>query len=410
MTQDLLTIEDYVEVVTGLTPYTHQFVLDTNDTVLLSSIARQTKRGIALTDRQFNLVKEKLLKYKHLFKDIDAIVFDLSIDTLRQPLRTIDRSKSVFLKQENNKAEIVVKFPFNKKTIVLINEIAKKHTEGYSHIKGSNEHSFKYYEPTLIDIVEMLQDRNFHFEQLLLDMYQEIKKIKEKPLDYKPVISNTGLYNVDERVRSIATSEIGELTPASTVKYFDRALRYGFEKAEKIHFDAVSDLTNKIANRGCQKVYISPKNYNIDNVIDSINELSRYPLLVVLDTNSELEQLTNTFNSLKRYVPSNEHILLDRIENKTDKNYPVNSFIKEQGFSTWLDKNTKVVYVFQQRLPKLLLKSDWMPIVALQNSGMRLHTTVANYLESRCDLIIAMDEQPSSFERNTSRKTLYEIL
>ena len=410
MTQDLLNIEDYVEVVTGLTPYSHQFVLETNDAVLLSSIARQTKRGTALTDRQFSLVKEKLLRYKDQFKDVDPVTFALTIDTLRLPLRSIDRSKSVFLKHGNNRAEIVVKFPFNKKTIVLINEISKKHSDGYSHVKGSNEHSFKYYEPTLIDIVELLQDRNFHIEQQLLDMYQEIKKIKETPLDYKPMISNSGLHNVDERVLSIATSEIGELTPLSTVKYFDRALRYGFEKFEKIHFDNVSDLTNKVANRGCQKVYISPKNYNIDNVVDSINELSRYPLLVVLDTNSELEQLTKTFNSLKRYVPPSEHILLDRIENKTDKNYPVNSFIKEQGFSTWLDKNTKVVYIFQQRLPKLLLKTDWSPVATLQNSGMRLHTTVVNYLESRCDLIIAMDEQPSSFERNTSRKTLYEIL
>jgi hypothetical protein len=410
MTKDLIAIEDYIEKIVGHPSQLTNFVLEVNDRVLLTSIARQTVRGIGLTDRQYTLVKEKLTKYRDQFNTTSDVEFEVSLKTLRTPLRSIDRSKTVSLRKDGNKLDIVIKFPFNKKTIVIINEISKKYSDSYKHVKGSNEHSFKFYEPIVVDIIEMLQDRNFYIEQEILDSYKEIKSIIENPLNYKPVIKDKNPYNVDERVLSIAKTEIGNLTNDTLVKYYDRSLRYGIEKFEKLDFQNVSILTNKIANRNCQKVYISPKNYNIDNVVDTLNELNRYPLIVVLDTNSELDQLIMTFNSLKRYIPASEQILLDRIENKTDKNYAVNSFIKDQGFSTWLDKNVKVVYIFQQRLPKLLLKTEWAPIAVLQNSGMRLHTTVATYLESRCDLVVAIDDQPSSFEKNTSRKTLYEIL
>lgn len=410
MTKELTTIEDYIEVIVGSQHQKSNFVLEVNDRVLLTSIARQTSRGVGLTDRQHILVKEKITKYKDQFKTTNDLDFDLALNSLRIPLRSIDRSKIVFLRKNGTKLDIVIKFPFNKKTIVVVNEISKKYSDSYKHVKGSNEHSFKFYEPIIVDIVESLQDRNFFIEEEILDMYKEIKTILENPFKYKSALIDTQSVNIDERVLRIAKEELGELTDTNLVKYYDRSLRYGIEKFKTLNFQNVSELTNKIANRNCQKVYISPKNYNMDSVIDTIHELNRFPLLVVLDTNSELEQLTKIFNSIKRYVLPNENILLDRIENKDDKNYPLNTFIKEQGFATWLDKSTKVVYIFQQRLPKLLLKNDWAPIITLQNSGMRLHSTVATYLESRCDLIVALDEQPSSFERNTSRKTLYEIL
>ena len=55
------TIEDSLELLVGLKK-TVSFELEKSDITFLSSIARQTFKGGALTDRQCNVVKETLLK------------------------------------------------------------------------------------------------------------------------------------------------------------------------------------------------------------------------------------------------------------------------------------------------------------------------------------------------------------
>jgi hypothetical protein len=409
MMQNYSTIEDYLEAFVTAYSADKQFDIDTNDKVLLASIARQTSRGLGLTDRQHLLVKEKLLKYKKQLVDSDLSNFELSLDTLKHPLRAIDRSKTVFLREENNRVDIVVKFPFNKKTIVLINDLSKKYPSHYRSAKGSNEHAFRFYEPILEDVVDSLSERNFHFDSKLKELYTEIKEIKHTPEKFLPTLKNGSLLNVSQSVSKLTEQELGTLTDDNLIKYYDRAIRYGFSKSDVLSFDNYSGLANKIANRSSQKVYLPPKKFDIDQITNSIKELDRFPLIVVLDTNNELLQLTKIYNSFKRYVPSSQQILLDRIENKNDNNFQVNTFIKENKFATWLDSNIKIAYIFQQKLQKLLLKTDWSPVASLQNSSTRLHSYVSVYLESRCDLMLAIDDQPSMFENNY-RKNTYEIL
>ena len=87
------TIEDSLEYLVGLRKNV-SFQLDSSDVSFLQSIARQTFKGTALTDRQCNVVKEKLLKYKDQFLKEDYNI-DYALDYLRMPLREIDRSKYV---------------------------------------------------------------------------------------------------------------------------------------------------------------------------------------------------------------------------------------------------------------------------------------------------------------------------
>jgi len=63
------------------------------DRPILNSISKQCKKGIALTDRQYELVKNKMLDQKNLFKDRD-IDLENSFEP-RLPIRQIDRSKYI---------------------------------------------------------------------------------------------------------------------------------------------------------------------------------------------------------------------------------------------------------------------------------------------------------------------------
>ena len=67
------TIEDCLETLVGLVDETTgQHVIDNNDYSILTSIGRQVFTGIALTDRQYEVVKSKIKnKYKHQFKSVE---------------------------------------------------------------------------------------------------------------------------------------------------------------------------------------------------------------------------------------------------------------------------------------------------------------------------------------------------
>ena len=69
------TIEDCLETLVGLVDETTgQHVIDNNDYSILTSIGRQVFRGIALTDRQYEVVKSKIKnKYITLCSFITSI-------------------------------------------------------------------------------------------------------------------------------------------------------------------------------------------------------------------------------------------------------------------------------------------------------------------------------------------------
>ena len=55
------TVEDYLERLVGLQDDNVKYTLDSSDISILRSIGRQVFKGIALTDRQHELVKNKLI-------------------------------------------------------------------------------------------------------------------------------------------------------------------------------------------------------------------------------------------------------------------------------------------------------------------------------------------------------------
>ena len=95
------TIEDCLEALVGLVDITDvPFKVQSEDYTILSSIARQVFNGTAFTDRQYNVVKLKLTtSYSDQFASIDN--FYMALDTLRMPLRQIDRSHWVKVVEHN---------------------------------------------------------------------------------------------------------------------------------------------------------------------------------------------------------------------------------------------------------------------------------------------------------------------
>jgi hypothetical protein len=398
------TIEDLLEILAGLQGQS-KLQIDPNDATIMHSVARQTFKGTALTDRQYNLMKEKLANYKLQFTALDYD-FDRSVDSLRQPLRHIDRSKyvkivstaevygatKVYESYKQNWKWIEVRFPFAKKLITKIHSMAN--VRDYYHEKGSHRHFFKLNEKNTLNVIEAFKDSEFQIDEELLEFYDKIKLIQSCEDSYIPSIVNNELKNLNPRAVELAQDEIGLLDKETLIKYIDRRNRYGIVNFEQPVL--AGRLSEKIALRTKSDMLFKPSEYRLDEVLSAVEELDRYPILVILDENHADEQLYKIYNFYKDFLPAEQQSVLFRLD--SERNNEFNQMVKEFKLNNWVDKNTKVVYISNNKVPKVLFKSDFEPITAFAFDS-RPNRNIDNFINNRCDLIVFYDEELSPIRR-----------
>lgn len=384
------TIEDLLELITGLQGK-EKIEINPADTTIMYSIARQVFKGTSLTDRQYNLMQEKLQNYKNQFIEKN-INFDHAVKTLRNPLRHIDRSKyikTVIMNKplhgiDNTQEWLEVRFPFAKKLIMVINDIPYKTDDTYHHEKGSHVHYFLKTEQILLRVISGFLEKNFEIDKTLIEEYLELKKIKDNPLDHLPCIFENNIFNVDDNI-------VNEFKEYSSLQLIDRHRRYGLVNLDKLE---ANSLITQLAYRDDTSYLSNPTVESIDSIIECIYTLDRFPLLVILDEQTAESQIYEIYNSIKNIVLNVEQSVLFRQEGQTE----FNSFVKEKNLNNWVDNTTKVVYINNNKLPKIMIKNEWKPITTLM-FGSKTNRYIDSYVQSTCDLIIYRDTMISPLRR-----------
>jgi len=387
----ILNLEDCLEHLTGLRESPVKFTIEQTDFTIMNSIARQCFKGMALTDRQSALMKEKLQTYRDQFVNLDWD-FDYAVNQLRQPLRSIDRSKYIKL-QDNT---IVVRFPFNKTDICYIHEFAGT-AEGYHHAKGTHIHYFEYNERNVLNLLNRFTKKDFAIDDELLEIYNKAKFINDNPAEYLSGIDdNYNLININSKLALTIQEEVGEASVKTFTKLYDRRFRYGFNHIANLG-KARNTLVHEIASRKEAMHHSKPSTESTQDVLNALWELDRFPLLVVLDPTHAEEQLYTLANHYRDILDSNEQSVLFRLE---DKDSGFNQLVKDRKLNNWVDKTTKVVYISKSKLPKLLVKNEWKPSAAFSFTSS-LDRYLNNYVSFNCDLIVYREEQMSPMRRHS---------
>lgn len=403
MDNEVHNIEDLLETLVGLRSDT-SIKMMTNDATLMFSIARQVFRGVALTDRQQALAITKLEGYKEQFSEL-GIDFDFAIDKLRMPLRKIDRSKYIKIVDnlkhvEHGNKWIAIRFPFSKKTIVTLGKIQHNGSE-YYHEKGSHEHYFLLNEYNTMQILSLFEDKNFDIDPALIDWYRKLQYMKQNKEQYVPGIYNFKLKNLNKRAVDYMLSSIGEPTPENLSLYKDRSSVLGLEHFDPNKLDdsinMLTTLSQKIVRRTSSNVLVSKKKYTFNNVCETLLELNRFPLLVILPGSDEevTNGLHDTYNAFRGFIDNSETSVLFRLDGSENK---FNSFVKQHKLNSPLDKSLKVVYINSNKVPKPLLKSEWRPLTTLLVGSIQPTNNVRVIME-QTDLIIHYDNEMSQFMR-----------
>jgi len=367
----LESIEDCLE---HLVFNTTKNVLLEDDVTIVTSIARQVSRGMALTDRQYNLMQEKLSVYSKDFKELN---FSAALHNTRQPLRDIDRSKTITIEDDN----IKVRFPFSKKLISKINDIIRKVDQrSYSHERSSHEHFFMLTEKNTVLLLDKFIDSSFIIDKQLVEFYNKILEIKTSPLQHLPAYHNGMLYNISDELKDTIKKE----TNNDIRKIVDRHRRYGLVNLDKR--DSTNNILDEIVYRPSSEIIITDDNHSLPNIINSIDALDRFPLLVIAGQGKEHEHVLKTFYALDGIIKPDEQNVFFRDEGSSK----LNEFIIDKKLNRDIDKHTKVVYIKANKFPKVLLKIDWKPVAAIvfDSTAQQYKKLHHHYITNMCDLII----------------------
>ena len=417
-----ITIEECLELMAGLTvnaTVTPAFIVLDRDKKIIFDIAKKVFKGTALTDRQLEAVKKILItRYKSQFK-MRGIDLENSVNNLRQPLRHLDRSEYIRLEEGINFVEpywsgfvpnkvIVIRFPFNMTYTKIINEVRKllvADLSRYYSQRLKDKYILPYTEKITHRLISKFKSKIKDIDPVLLDVHDQCEKIYKKSEQYVPGIYNYQIKNTSEVVTKYHQEYFGDPAKENLHLYYDRKEKMGlkyFDKDEltqSIH--NLSALSKAIIERQYSRINVDLKKWPIENVIDTIMELRRFPLMVVVKGNTEkdsLEDLHSTHKMFKNIIPNNEIAVLARCKNSTTFGKEFNNYVKDNQLNNSLAKSTKIVYITSKKIPKPLLTSEWEPEAVLVCDNTRSYSKVDQYVNT-IDLQLQINGQESYWNR-----------
>tara|TARA_A100001388_G_scaffold179384_1_gene134321 strand:+ start:423 stop:1661 length:1239 start_codon:yes stop_codon:yes gene_type:complete len=379
------------------------------DKKLLLSISQATFKGKALSDRQYEVVKKILTKgYQKDFLDRN-VDLPSSVNNLRKPLRKIDRSEYIAIENyqdnlgnagwqfHNDRGKcLVVRFPFNMKYSKLIGEIKKfilYPSEGY---KSDNYKNILPFNETIVyKTISLFKDLIKDIDPTLLKIHSQIDDWLKNRDKYVPGIYGLQIKNTPMHIVQPVVDKLGEPTIENLYLYNDKK-----EQAGLVHFDKedlnesiknLKPLTKKVLSRNHSLIQINKKQHPINEVLDTLLELKRFPLMVILDEKDPLDQLVQFHNLTKNIIPTEEISVLFRKENRKEGRH-FNDYVKTQKINNKLDINTKIVYINNKKIPKDLLKEVWEPECVISLGSVR-HYNKIDKLIHQYDLTIHYDRE-----------------
>lgn len=372
----MITIEDTIEILAGVRPRTVNIRLDRTDVKIIVSLGKQMIRKVALTDRQFDLALKKIEKYQDGLErcgvDVDQV---LTLKTLKWPIRHIDRTQAIYLDKDpdSNKPIILVKYVFSKKFAEIWAMLEERLT-ACTHL-DKNIKQISYTEKNLYLTVVAMQELNFDISDEIYEIFEKIEKIMEHPETVVPYITvddeKISVVNANAKCKEFLENKFPQVNDSNVLEFVDNAKHAGiFLKSqvfsEKMRNFATSDLTRKMILDPSTRFRLDPEKYSVEQVVESISTLNQWPLLVILEENSEiLDNMRNIVEQLSKYVLAEQMNVFFRLKKEQKECEEFNQYVKDNRLNNYIDKETKVVFISRNRIPKPLLKSEWHPRTAL---------------------------------------------
>ena len=370
------------------TPYRLNQDIPSRDRKILSSLWRQITSGHFLTENQANLLVKIFKENLSLLDFTDTKILNL-IDTpvWSQSFRTVEQVRKLYISDDEEKT-ITIEFSYNKRVKEQLSKITKE-IDGFISSVSTKKFNISLTEKNVLIIVKNLKNLNFEIDQKITDFYQEITailKAKENIFELSKIENKKLISNLSE--------DVGNTDHASTLLLEDRKIRYQYSISSKI---SPSGLAEKLAIRTSPKVFINKKTTELSEIVESLVNLKRLPILFIFsghESKDSIQDLQNLSASLEKNSINSDIGIYFRFDNITDSNKEFNETVNLLNYNSVLSPDTKIVGLANNKLPKFIMKEKWRPksVISFTNNFKNNKTSV--YCDNVDLIIYYHDREP----------------
>lgn len=277
------TVEDYLEVLAGkrdlitgvLKPTSwmgYEFKpivsLARYDVNFLNSVTDHTLGGNALTDRQAELAVKMVLKYTRQLNVKSVSTEPLVTPKYRHTLRVIDRSKSLWMDQEN----LYLRFPYNAEMIQQLRELLNTRQGSARFDKDAKTWTIAISEYNVNFLYTWCKGHEFNISDDVQSVMTEILEIESAPYKIELVCDAQGvrITNAPASMIEYIESQGISFTPEDLVRLVDLSSVLGYTVDEDV-FKAV-----ELAIGSDLVVFAQKREYELNGNASHIDRLIRY--------------------------------------------------------------------------------------------------------------------------------------
>lgn len=319
---------------------------------ILCNIASRLNTDTYITESQATLAHK-------IFVDNRNVIlqrFPEAIELLLHPkwkytFRVISQLRNIFI--EDNK--IIVEFNFNQNIKIAISELYINSKIKFNQDSTNyNRYDTQLSEFAVVKTLEKLSMYQFAMTDEIKSYYHTIKS-------WDP-IAGPNTYNLanisDENLLSTLMNDVGEDPSNLIIK--DRSLRYQYKTDIELSNTSLSEI---VASRSAPTMWVDSSKYSMRELISSLQELKRLPILFTFDTTHS----TNTLRNLSMVsealadtgITDNIGVYF-RMKN-TDDGMKINQLISNHKYNAECNANTIIAAIDSRKLPKFFLDTTWKP-------------------------------------------------
>ncbi len=389
------TIDNLLLKIVNHTAPTIEEQLSSKDSAILRSLATAVNGHHFITENQSRLLmkilkinQEKIPNFK------EEIEVSLEAPSWSRRFRQIEQIRKLYISPiADSMPVLAIEFTFSNSIRKLIHGL-NKNIESLIQINPGKLYYADFTEKNIVTLVESLSKHGFQIEEKVKNHYDTIKSWSKDEIKNQFLITTLTNQNFQKHI----TADLGVTTPIDENIIIDRRMRYQY--FVEIDLKIGENLTEILANRTRPKIWVDSNSYGLEQVIESLIELKRFPLMLVFDSYDadtqykDLEKISKILDNLQ--ITENVGIYF-RLPNTTiGKQF--NDLIAQRKYNSQLDTSTKIVGVTSGKIPKFFISNDWKPMSVIAINAPLRHSKTAVYANC-CDLIISYSSTEPIIEK-----------
>ena len=386
-----MTVDQLLLQITQFTDTTVEEFLPRRDARVLRSLASLISNGTFFTENQSNLLlkilQDNLEKIPHIREELETA---LKSPSWSKRFRSLQVFKKLHISLDADKDPyITIEFTFSSSIRRVLQDISK-HITNLNTVGNGKLYTADLTESNIVTLIDALSPLDFVIDEKLKSYHATIKSWSKDTVVNQFHISAITNTNFEKHI----TEDLGRDTMLSPAIIADRSKRYQYfcENLKK----SPETLSEKIATRLGTHYWINKQETGFGEIIQSLVELKRFPILVVFDsydTKHYLTELEKLVESLEDHGFYNNLGIYFRLPNTTEGKL-FNQFISNKSLNTQVNKDTVLVGIQNGKIPKFLIKNEWKPMCVI-GIGTPLRNSKTAVYSNNCDLIISYtDKEP----------------